>query len=126
MALIYTHQKSRRKKKSAKQLRLNAERAEYFKSLGIKKVKNADRSYNFDNSILNVPVCTNPIPLSNAVGNGFKRSVDDYKWRKDRVETAATIEEIERKKTRVAPAYNKGAVQYITDGTDPSHLGRKI
>lgn len=126
MAIIYTHNRSKRKKPSAKQLRLNAERAEFFKSLGIKKVKHADRSYNFDGSFLSVDLRQHAIPLSNSVGNGFKRSVDDYKWRKDRTETAATIEEIERKKTRVAPAYNKGAVQYITEGTDPTHLGRKI
>lgn len=37
----------------------------------------------------------------------------------------AAQEEIERKKKRIAPAYNKGAYQYITDGTDPSDLGRK-
>jgi hypothetical protein len=65
-------------------------------------------------------------PLSNSVGNGFKRSVDDYKWKRDREESAATIKEIERKKTRVAPAYNKGAVQYLTEGTDPATIGRKI
>ena len=46
--------------------------------------------------------------------------------RTDREETAETIKEIERKKTRVAPAYNKGATQYITDGADPTTLGRKI
>jgi len=34
-------------------------------------------------------------------------------------------EELERKKTRVAPAYSKGAYQYISDETDLSDLGRK-
>ena len=125
--LIYTHQKSRRKKPSAKQLRLNAERAEYFKSLGIKKVKHADRSYNLNCSFLAIPVCTNAVPLSNTiVDGGFKRSVDDYKWKRDREESVETIKEIERKKTKIAPAFNKGAVQYITDDTDPTHLGRKL
>lgn len=33
--------------------------------------------------------------------------------------------EIEKKKLRVAPAFNKGGYQYITDETDPSDLGRK-
>ena len=56
----------------------------------------------------------------------FKKSVDDWKWKRDREETAETIKEIERKKTRVAPAYNKGATQYITDGADPTTLGRKV
>lgn len=34
-------------------------------------------------------------------------------------------EEIERKKQRIAPLYNKGAYQYVTDETDLSDLGRK-
>jgi hypothetical protein len=34
-------------------------------------------------------------------------------------------EEIERKKKRVSIAYNKGAYQYITDGTDPKDIGKK-
>ena len=33
--------------------------------------------------------------------------------------------EIKRKKMRVAPMYNKGGYQYVTDETDPSDLGRK-
>jgi hypothetical protein len=52
--------------------------------------------------------------------------VDDYKWKRDREETVATIKEIERKKTKVAPIYSKGAFQYLTDGTDPATIGRKI
>lgn len=57
---------------------------------------------------------------------GYKRSVEDYKWRKDSRESATTVAEIERKKSRLAPAYNKGAVQYITDETDPRFIGRKL
>lgn len=34
--------------------------------------------------------------------------------------------ELKRKSKRVAPAYNKGAYQYITDDTDPKTLGRKL
>jgi len=34
-------------------------------------------------------------------------------------------EEVERKKLRTAPLYNKGGYQYITDDTDLSDLGRK-
>lgn len=37
----------------------------------------------------------------------------------------AAQEEIERKKRRVAPLYNKGGYQYVTDETDLSDLGRK-
>lgn len=35
-------------------------------------------------------------------------------------------QEIEKKKQRTAPLYNKGPVQYITDDTDLTTLGRKV
>jgi hypothetical protein len=64
-------------------------------------------------------------PLSNGVGNGFKRSVEDYKWKRDREETVATVKAIEEKKKRLAPIANKTGYQYITDGADVETLGRK-
>jgi hypothetical protein len=39
----------------------------------------------------------------------------DYKWRRGAEETASTVDEIRRKATRIAPAYNKGALQYLPD-----------
>ena len=54
------------------------------------------------------------------------KTVDDWKWKKDRQETAETIKEIERKKERTAPLFNKGGYQYITDAEDPKTIGRKI
>jgi hypothetical protein len=120
MALVYTKTSSGRKKPSKKTLRLREERKAYFKS--ILKDSTKERPINMPEPYQ----AKNAIPLSNSVGNGFKRSVDDYKWKRDREESAATIKEIEKKKARVAPAYNKGAVQYLTDGTDPATIGRKI
>jgi len=38
----------------------------------------------------------------------------------------AAQEEIERKKKRTAPLYNKGGYQYISDSEDPTTIGRKI
>lgn len=35
-------------------------------------------------------------------------------------------EEIEKKKKRIAPLFNKGGLQYITDDTDLTTVGRKI
>jgi len=102
-------------------LRLREERRAYFAAI----LKNKPRKERF----LNVPEPLprkELLPLSNSVGNGFKRSVDDYKWRRDRHESDATIAEIEKKKTRLAPIYSKGPVQYLTDGTDPTYLGRKV
>lgn len=120
MALVYTKTSSGRKRPSAKQMRLRQERKAYFAA--VLKDSRKERYINIPDPLpqKNLP------PLSNSVGNGFKRSVDDYKWKRDREETAATIAEIERKKTRVAPAFNKGAVQYLTEGTDPTTIGRKI
>ena len=120
MALVYTKTSSGRKKPSKKTLRLREERKAYFAT-----VLKDSRKERFINLPEPLPRKELP-PLSNSVGNGFKRSVDDYKWKRDREESVATIKEIERKKTRVAPAFNKGAVQYLTDGTDPATIGRKI
>lgn len=120
MALVYTKTSSGRKKPSKKTLRLREERKAYFAA--ILKGSKPERYINIPEPLERKSLP----PLSNSVGNGFKRSVEDYKWKRDREESAATIREIERKKTRVAPAYNKGAVQYLTDGTDPATIGRKI
>jgi len=48
--------------------------------------------------------------------------MDPIRWRG---EDEKVVEEIVAKSKRLAPAYSKGAVQYITDGMDPSDLGRK-
>jgi len=66
-------------------------------------------------------------PVSNTIpGNGFKRSIDDYKWKTGVVESAEVIAETERKKKKIAPIYNKGPVMYLTDEVDISTLGKKV
>jgi hypothetical protein len=37
------------------------------------------------------------------------------KWKRGAGETAATVREIRRKASKIAPAYNKGALQYLPD-----------
>lgn len=72
---------------------------------------------------------SNAAPLSNSIPGGIaaKRDVlNDHKWKRDQQETPETVRAIEEKAKRVAPAYNKGATQYITDGTEAKYLGRKI
>jgi hypothetical protein len=126
--LIYTKTSSGKKKKSKSQklLQANLEHQKFLASVGYTgKRKNVNRSYNMPN--LKVEHGSNVGTLSNSIpSSGFRRSIDDYKWRRGAEESPGTIKEIERKKTRIAPAYNKGAVQYISDGTDPTTLGRKI
>lgn len=120
MALVYTKTSSGRKKPSKKVLRMREERKAYFAS--ILKDSRKERPINLPESL---PRKELP-PLSNSVGNGFKRSVDDYKWKRDREESAATAKAIEEKKKRLAPIANKTGYQYITDGADVETLGRKV
>jgi len=65
--------------------------------------------------------------LSNSIpGNCYKRSIDDYKWKRGVVESKETATEIEAKSKRIAPLWNKGAAQYITPETDLESLGKKV
>lgn len=120
MTLIYTRNTSGRKKPSEKTLRLRQERKAYFASI----LKDKPRQERF----LNIPEreVKALAPLSNSVGNGFKRSVEDYKWKRDREESAATAKAIEEKRRRLAPVGNKMGYQYITDGADVETLGKKV
>jgi len=38
-----------------------------------------------------------------------------HKWKRGAGETEATVKEIRRKASKIAPAYNKGALQYLSD-----------
>lgn len=120
MALVYTKTSSGRKKPSKKTVRLREERKAYFAT-----VLKDSRKERFINLPEPLPRKELP-PLSNSVGNGFKRSVDDYKWKRDREESVATAKAIEEKKKRLAPIANKAGYQYITDGADVETLGRKV
>ena len=72
---------------------------------------------------------SNAAPMANVIPGGIaakRDKLNDHKWKRGSEESAATIKAIEEKAMRVAPAYNKGATQYITDGTDAKYLGRKV
>ena len=64
---------------------------------------------------------TNPYELSNVVGNGFRRGVMENLHK----ESPEVQKEILAKAARTAPAYSKGAYQYITPGVDLSDIGKK-
>lgn len=126
MAIYHTPTKSKKRKtnQSKKFLQAKADHQKFLDSVGIRVSKK--RPNNPDN----FPDLTVPVRgaiLSNSIpGNGFKRSIDDYRWRKGHEESRLAIEEAERKKSRVAPAYNKGPVMYVTESDDPASLGKKI
>ena len=66
-----------------------------------------------------------------ATGTSDFRGHHTYQKRDEKYEGDMALREMkarmetERKKQRVAPAYNKGPTMFITDETDPSDLGRK-
>ena len=64
---------------------------------------------------------TNPYELSNGIGNGFKRSIMDNLHK----ETPETQKAILDKASRVMPLFNKGGLQYLTDGEDITQIGTK-
>jgi hypothetical protein len=41
-----------------------------------------------------------------------------HKWKRGVLEDVATVKEIRRKASNIAPAYNKGALQYLPDEKD--------
>lgn len=123
--MIYTHQRSKRKKNNSKKyLQAKKEHELFLLSLGVSKSRR--RKYVTEFPDLSVESrCT--AKVSNQIpGYGFKRTVDDYKWRAGREEKPETIQATENKKKRLAPAYNKGPVMYITDEADKISLGRKV
>jgi hypothetical protein len=126
--LIYTHQRSKKKKNTSKKfLQAQEDHRKFLASKGVKPVKRGTklRGSSSNLSDLSVPVKTSA--TSDTIpGYGFKKSVDDYKWKAGSTEKPEVIAAAEEKKKRVAPAYNKGPVMYVTDAAELNSLGRKV
>lgn len=122
--LIYTRQSSgkKRKKVTKKILLAREEHDAFLRSIGCVKIKTRHICDFPDLSVKSMP----PTSDNLYTNGGFKRTVDDWKWKRDRQETPETIKELNRKKERTAPIWNKGGYQYITDGEDTKTLGRKV
>jgi hypothetical protein len=72
---------------------------------------------------------SNAAPMANTIPGGIaakRDKLNDHKWKRGSEESAATVQAMQDKADRTAPAYSKGAYQYITDGTDAKYLGKKI
>jgi hypothetical protein len=129
MAIIYTHQRSvKRKLPKTKRLQhAKSEHAKFLASMGISVPQKRTKRINNPENMPDLTITSNAVPLSNTIpGNGYKKSVEDYKWRRDTVERKEVIEETERKKKRVAPYTNKGAYMFVTEADDAKSLGRKV
>lgn len=124
MMMLYTYA-VRRKKTNKKKCKTETQRKheEFLRSIGyIEKRQPIAEIPNLKVENDNVAELSNDIPG----GGGYKRAVDDYKWRRNLSEKPGTIAEIERKKRQVAPLWNKGATMYISEDTDPTTLGKKV
>jgi hypothetical protein len=60
------------------------------------------------------------VPTSNRIpGSALAKDLlHEHKWKQGAEETDATVREMRRKATQIAPAYNKGALQYLPKGMD--------
>lgn len=127
MAIIYTNQRSKKKSKPKTKsfLRAQEEHRKFLASMGISAQKSRERVSRVlevdDTPTRKVAPTSDTIP-----SNGFKSTIDDYKWKRDSVEKKEVIQETERKKSRIAPYTNKGAYMYISDEEDAKSLGRKL
>lgn len=114
--------KKAKRKPSRSLIEARKKHEKFLASFGISKQKRLNNPDNMpDLTVKQVAPLSNTIP-----SNGYKRSIDDHKWRRDVVETKEAIIETERKKSRVAPYTNKGAYMFITDADDAKVLGKKI
>ena len=111
-----------KRKLNAKQKRAVEEHEAWLRSRGIgAKTKTEKRAaspndipdYRADNRTA--------VPLGNKLGNGYQTGV----MVNLKNESIATQTEILAKAKRIAPAFSKGAYQFITPGTDLSDLGNK-
>jgi hypothetical protein len=125
---IYYTTNNTRKRKARKptQAMIESQRMtqELLDKVGYRKPTKSAKKFSYS-----LAVESNAAPLSNTIPGGAAAKRDirtDHLWKRDRQESSATVKAIEEKAMRVAPAYNKGATQYITDGTDAKYLGRKI
>lgn len=122
MSLIYTNTTSKKRKKTKKQRELEESHAAFLRAMGYSGKKKERKRLTQDSESESR---TSNIPSEGSFTPCYKQELDSWKWKKGREESQETINEIERKKKQIAPAYNKGGYQYITEGTDPSDLGRK-
>lgn len=123
-----------KKKPSAKLLRAREEHDQYLRKMGLHPDQLAAKPKAAPAKLKTVVKVDRSTP---EVSNGFapggaKKSVFDSEWQR-RYEDDPVMAERERialaqaeaKTKRIAPAYSKGAYQYITSTADLTDIGRK-
>lgn len=126
---------SKKKKVNAKQQRALAEHEKWLKKMDLHPTQIKTREIKRSKVASTLPeIKKSSIPSH---GNGFapikgNKSVFDSAWKKmyEDDPVMAEREELarmkaENKKSRIAPAYSKGAYQYISEETDLKDIGKK-
>lgn len=125
---VYVKQSSPKKKRKSVPKKLAQDRrdhAVFIKSMVTNKViRDTQFAYNFPDLSVEHNVSATSDNLYTT--GGFKRTIDDYKWRRGMSETKETVRELERKKLQIAPAYNKGPLMYINSREEAKSIGRKV
>lgn len=133
MGPAYNNIGSHRKKPTAKQIRAQQEHDRFLNKMGVHPDQLSARRapvrklQHTVHTISQGPECTNGFGVA-----GFKKSVFDSQWQNTyqndpemAAREQAAIQAAHAKALRVAPAYSKGAYQYITPGSDLSDIGKK-
>lgn len=114
--------KGKRKPNTAAQRKADAEHDAWLRKRGLHPDQRRDKQIKSTATIPNYREgITSKIPLSNAVGNGYKSGVIQNLHK----EAPQVQKEILAKASRCMPLYNKGGYQYATDGTDMKMVGSK-
>lgn len=109
-------------KLNAKQKRALEEHEAWLKKQGIGTKTKTEKRVASPNSIPDYRADQrSTVPLGNTIGNGYKNGIMENLHK----ESPETQKEILAKAKRLAPAYSKGAYQYITPGSDVMDLGKK-
>lgn len=121
--------KGKRKPNTAAQRKADAEHDAWLRKRGLhpeqKPLRDALQKAKGAKTVNKIPDyregIRSTVPLSNAVGNGFKSGVLENLHR----EKPEVQKEILAKASRCMPLYNKGGYQYATEGTDMTTVGSK-
>lgn len=118
---LTTNATSKKKKKSARQIKADAEHATWLKVRGLDRAS-IQAKVAKENTRAEMPQYEyTKVRYSNVVGSGTVSGIMANLSN----ESAQTRKEILNKAKRIAPAYSKGAYQYITPSTDLTDIGRK-
>lgn len=108
-----------------KKISVSESRRKLYAKYGLEYLLKGKRKHEHVNDFPSLHVATSVSATSDSIpGSCYKKSLDDYKWKRNR-ETKEAIEQAEKKKKMIAIPYNKGAYQYITEETHLPSLGKK-